>query len=128
MARLAAAGVVSMSAPALAQRASENVVSAAQDAFGTTIGNESIGLYSQQEARGFSPKDAGNFRIEGLYYDQVGNFGYTNQVAGSTTMRVGLAAQSYAFPAPTGIVDIALRLPGTRFLTSVSTQIGRAHV
>ena len=34
------------------------------DAFGTSIGSESIGLYSQQDARGFSPKDAGNFRID----------------------------------------------------------------
>lgn len=110
--------------PVLAQRASDDVVASAQDAFGTAIGNESIGLYSSTEARGFSPKDAGNFRIEGLFYEQVGNFGYTNQVARSTTMRVGLSAQSYAFPAPTGIADIRLRLPGSRILKSFSAHHG----
>ncbi len=111
-------------APAFAQRASENVVTTAQDAFGTSIGNDSIGLYSSQEARGFSPKDAGNFRIEGLYYDQQGNFGFGNQVARSTSIRVGLSAQSYAFPAPTGIADIRLRLPGDTTQVSVSSYFG----
>ena len=107
-----------------AQWASENVVTTAQDAFGTTIGDDSIGLYSSQEARGFSPKDAGNMRIEGLFYDQQGNFGYANQVGKSTTMRVGLSAQSYPFPAPTGIADIRLRLPGDQTILSVSSFYG----
>lgn len=100
------------------------MVASAQDAFGTAIGTDSIGLYNSQEARGFSPKDAGNFRIEGLYYDQAGNFGYTSQMVRSTTMRVGLSAQSYPFPSPTGIADIRLRLPGSQFATSVSGQYG----
>lgn len=112
------------SAPAVAQRASENVVASAEDAFGTSIGNESIGLYSAMEARGFSPKEAGNMRIEGLYYDQQGNFGYTNQVASSTAIRVGLSAQSYPFPAPTGIADIRLRLPGQKLVRSFSAHAG----
>jgi iron complex outermembrane receptor protein len=110
--------------PVLAQRASENVVASAQDAFGTSIGTDTIGLYNAQETRGFSPRDAGNFRIEGLYYDQAGNFGYTSQMVRSTTMRVGLSAQSYPFPSPTGIADIRLRLPGDGFLASVSGQHG----
>lgn len=84
--------------PASAQRASENVVTTAQDAFGTPIGNDTIGIYSAQEARGFSPRDAGNVRIEGLYFDQQGNVGYGNQLFGSATIRVGLSAQSYPFP------------------------------
>ncbi len=101
-----------------AQRASENVVTTAQDAFGTTIGTDSIGLYGSTQARGFSPKNAGNMRIEGLFYDQQGTFGFSNQVSKSTTMRVGLSAQSYPFPAPTGIADIRLRLPGDKISTS----------
>ncbi|MGE4063258.1 MAG: TonB-dependent receptor [Rhodospirillaceae bacterium] len=112
------------SASALAQRANENVVASAEDAFGTSIGNESIGLYGAMEARGFSPKEAGNMRIQGLYYDQQGNFGYTNQVASSTSIRVGLSAQSYPFPAPTGIADIRLRLPGQRLVRSFSAHAG----
>lgn len=119
----AACGLV-LSSPAFAQRASENVVSSAEDAFGSSIGNESIGLYSATDARGFSPKDAGNMRIEGLYYDQQGNFGFTNQVTRSTTIRVGLSAQSYPFPAPTGIADFRLRLPGDKMVTSVSAYGG----
>ena len=55
---------------ALAQRADENVVTAAQDAFGTSIGTQSVGLYSPEDARGFNPQQAGNLRIEGLYFDQ----------------------------------------------------------
>ena len=65
-----AAVLAVFSITAHAQRASENIVTSAQDAFGTTIGDESIGLYSSTNARGFSPKDAGNMRIEGLFYDQ----------------------------------------------------------
>ena len=124
--RLVSCAVAGLSfvTPALAQRASENVVTTAQDAFGTSIGNESIGLYSATEARGFSPKDAGNQRIEGLYYDQQGNFGFGNQIAGSTSIRVGLTAQSYPFPAPTGIADIRLRLPGERTQVSFSSFYG----
>lgn len=63
-------------------------------------------------------------RIEGLYYDQQGNFGFNNQLIASTTIRVGLSAQSYPFPAPTGIADIALRLPGEAVLTSVNASYG----
>ena len=107
-----------------AQRASENVVTSAEDAFGTSVGEDSIGLYSSQAARGFSPKDAGNMRIEGLFYDQQGNFGFTNQLIQSTTIRVGLSSQSYPFPAPTGIADIRLRLPGDKTITSVSGHYG----
>ena len=110
--------------PAAAQHASEDVIASAEDAFGTTVGNDSIGLYTSTEARGFSPKEAGNFRLEGLYFDQVEHFGYTNQLVRSTSIRIGLSAQSYPFPAPTGIVDIRLRLPGTKVLKSVTAEYG----
>ena len=119
-----AIALVSLPIAAHAQRASENAVTSAQDAFGTTVGDDSIGLYGSTNARGFSPKDAGNMRIEGLFYDQQGNFGYANQVGKSTTMRVGLSAQSYPFPAPTGIADIRLRLPGDKAILSVGSFFG----
>ena len=45
-------------------------------------------------------------RIEGLYYDQQGLFG--NRMQRSQTIRIGLSAQSYPFPAPTGITDISI--------------------
>ena len=120
-----AAVLTIFSITAHAQRASENVVTSAQDAFGTTIGDDNIGLYSSTNARGFSPKDAGNIRIEGLFYDQQTNgFGFGGQLTKSTTMRVGLSAQSYPAPAPTGIADVRLRLPGDKTLVSVSSFFG----
>ena len=117
--------LTTFSLTAHAQRTSENVVTAAQDAFGTTIGDDSIGLYSSKNARGFSPKDAGNMRIEGLFFDQqTMHFGFAGQLTKSTTMRVGLSAQSYPAPAPTGIADVRLRLPGDKALVSVRSFFG----
>lgn len=97
-------------AAAHAQRAQENAVTQAYDAFGTTIGNEKIGIYDTEDVRGFSPLQAGNERIEGLYFDKVGD--ENDRLQESSRIRVGIAAQGYAFPAPTGIVDYALRTPG----------------
>ncbi len=93
-----------------AQRATENAVTAADDAFGTTVGNESIGIYTDFDVRGFSPLQAGNVRIEGLYFDKVGDD--NDRIIASSRIRVGIAAQGYAFPAPSGVVDYDLRTPG----------------
>ena len=49
-----------------AQRTEENVTTSSEDAFGRSIGNESIGIYNEGDVRGFSPIEAGNVRIEGL--------------------------------------------------------------
>jgi iron complex outermembrane receptor protein len=100
-----------------AQRADENAVTAAPDAFGTSIGQQNVGLYSQSDARGFSPQDAGNLRVEGLYFDRQ-TWVTSDCMVRETTMRVGIAAQSYAFPAPTGIADFSLRTPGDKRLFS----------
>lgn len=100
-----------------AGRADDNAVTAAEDAFGSSIGNESIGLYSPAQVRGFSPVTAGNVRIEGVYVDRQGAIA-TRLVDGST-VRVGLTAQGYPFPAPTGIVDYRLRKPGDEAVVSV---------
>lgn len=92
--------------PVTAQRAGDNAVTQAQDAFGTTVGNEQIGLYSAGAVRGFSPTRAGNLRIDGLYFDLQG---FTPLLFERTRIRVGIAAQGYVFPAPTGIVDYSVR-------------------
>lgn len=102
---------------ARAQRADENAVTAAQDAFGTSIGNEQIGLYSAGEIRGFSPIDAGNVRIEGFWFDLQGSL--NPRLVEGSTVRVGLTAQGYPFPAPTGIVDYRLRKAGDSAAVSV---------
>jgi iron complex outermembrane receptor protein len=96
--------------PAHAQRAAENAVTQADDAFGTSVGNERIGIYNENNVRGFSPIQAGNERIEGLYFDKVGDA--NDRIQASSRIRVGIAAQGFAFPAPTGIVDFSLRTPG----------------
>ncbi len=107
---------------ASAQRASENAVTSAEDAFGVSIGDQNVGLYSDTSARGFSPQQAGNIRLDGLYFDQ--QFMLNGRIDTGTIMRVGLSAQSYPFPAPTGIADIQMRRPGDTFAGSLSLQYG----
>lgn len=101
-------------------RADENAVRQAGDAFGTSVGRETIGLYTQRSVRGFSPVAAGNVRIEGLYFDPV--IVPTSRLARSTTIRVGLGALGNPFPAPTGLVDFGFRRPGDKAAASV--QVG----
>jgi iron complex outermembrane recepter protein len=108
---------ITLAIPTFAQRANENAVTAAEDAFGTSVGFQSVGLYSANDARGFSPQQAGNLRIEGLYFDQQ-TWTTSDCMVREATMRVGIAAQSYSFPAPTGIADFSLRTPGDKTLLS----------
>src|SRR5450755_3187316 len=96
--------------PSLAQHASDDPVASAADAFGLTLGLESIGLYGPGSVRGFNPQQAGNVRIDGLYFDQQGSL--SNRVVEGSTIRVGVTEIGYAFPAPTGIVDYDLRHTG----------------
>jgi iron complex outermembrane recepter protein len=104
------AAACGIAAPAFAQRTGENAVTSADDAFGTSVGNETIGLYSIGEVRGFSPGAAGNIRIDGLY---MGGIVIGNQrIQSGSNVRVGLTAQGYPFPAPTGIVELSLRPAG----------------
>lgn len=97
---------------ASAQRAKENAVAEASDAFGTTVGREEIGLYSASSARGFSPSQAGNLRIDGLYFDQANQARPNTRMIRGSSVHVGISAQGYPFPAPTGVVDFKLRSPG----------------
>jgi len=93
-----------------AQRADDNAVKSADDAFGNSVGNENIGLYSPFEVRGFSAIDAGNVRLDGLYFDRQTD--PSTLLVPSSTMRVGISAQGYLLPAPTGIVDYQLARAG----------------
>ena len=106
-------------APAAAQRADNNAVTAAEDAFGSSVGDQRVGLYSPKDARGFNPQQAGNLRIEGLYFDQE-TFDYSPCMVRDTSMRVGIAAQAYSFPSPTGIADLRLHVPGDTALMSTA--------
>jgi len=111
LASLIAGSVVACSAiPAWAQKTAENATTQSSDAFGTAIGNERTGLYNPDEVRGFNPVEAGNARIEGLYFDQVAFL--PMRITDGSTIRVGITAQHYPFPAPTGLVDYAITKAG----------------
>ena len=114
-------------ATARAQHASDNPVVSAEDAFGLTLGLESIGMYSPGQVRGFSPLTAGNVRIDGLYFDQQG--APSNRVIEGWAIRVGVSEIGYDFPAPTGIVDYELRHPGdgTQAPRSLRTRARTRH-
>ena len=101
----------------------DNAVTQAADAFGRQVGTERTGLYDDNGIRGFNPVDAGNVRIETLYFDQVDRL--TPRLRDATTIRVGLGAQGFAFPAPTGLVDYTLQAPGEerQITLDVSTRL-----
>ncbi|MGC4028488.1 MAG: TonB-dependent receptor [Steroidobacteraceae bacterium] len=113
--------LAALSAPAWAQRTDANAVTEAQDAFGSSIGNESIGLYSSSEVRGFSPLAAGNVRLEGLYFDRQAWL--QSRLIEGSTVHVGLSALGYPFPAPTGIVDYRLNKAEGRRVTSIAAAV-----
>jgi iron complex outermembrane receptor protein len=107
---------IALSPVSLAQRTDDNVTAESDDAFGRSVGNESIGIYNLGEVRGFSPIAAGNVRIEGLYFDRQTD--PTDRLVEGSAIRVGIAAQSYPFPSPTGIVDYDLRRVGAKRVVS----------
>ncbi len=124
MSRSVAVGamLLATASPVLAQRAGENAVASASDAFGTSVGNERVGLYFPQSARGFSPIQAGNVRINGMYFDYQADL--NQRLTSGSNVRVGLTAQGYPFPAPTGVADFSLRLPGSEAVASTVLGIG----
>ncbi|HWH23039.1 MAG TPA: TonB-dependent receptor, partial [Allosphingosinicella sp.] len=116
------AGAAFATAPAMAQRANENAVTQAGDAFGSSVGNERVGIYNPFMARGFSPVQAGNVRIDGLYFDVQADL--PDRLIAGTTMRVGISAQSYPFAAPTGIADFSIRRAGNEAVLSTIAGVG----
>src|SRR5256885_5026166 len=112
------AGLSLLSTAASAQnRTDDNAITQAEDAFGFSVGRESIGIYNAGQARGFSPTQAGNVRIDGLYFDPA--FGLQGLLIDSVSIKVGLSAQGYPFAAPSGIVDQSLRRPGSKIGASL---------
>ncbi len=98
--------LLSGAAPAFAQQTANNAVTQSEDAFGRVSGGERIGIYSNEDVRGFSPTEAGNNRLEGLYIDQQGIT--SPRLIDSISIRVGYAARGTPFPAPTGILDLRI--------------------
>ena len=109
------AAVVLVCVPANGQaqsRSSDNAVTQAEDAFGFSVGRESLGIYNAGNTRGFSPVAAGNLRINGLYFDQA--YSLSGTILDATSIKVGLSAQGYPFAAPSGIFDQSVRTPGEK--------------
>jgi iron complex outermembrane recepter protein len=106
----------------MAQRTQDNAVTSSSDAFGKAVGNEKTGLYAIDDIRGFNPIEAGNARIEGLYFDQQERL--SPRLTDGSTIRVGITAQSYPFPAPTGIVDYRLKTARARPSASLELERG----
>jgi len=111
------------SSPALAQRVDDNTITSAGDAFGQAIGNERVGLYTVDDVRGFNPVDAGNTRIDGLYFAPVDR--PPNRLIRGSKVRVGISAQGYPFPAPTGIVDYELSVSSETDQLTVGYERGQ---
>lgn len=110
------------STEAHAQRATENAATAADDGFGKSVGSESVGIYANGEVRGFSASDAGNARIEGLYYNRSGAI--SDLFVATSDIKVGLTAFGQPFPAPTGLVDATLRRAGDRTIVTARLNAG----
>ena len=112
--------LVTCASPALAQRVDENAVADAEDAFGSNIGGEDLGIYGPSDVRGFSPTDAGNVRLEGLYLDRQAEL--TSRLVAGNRIRIGPSALGYAFPAPSGIADYRLRTPQDAAVLSLALK------
>ena len=123
---LSGAALAVLPGAAFAQRASDNVTTQSSDAFGRSVGNEKSGLYTTDDVRGFNPVDAGNVRLEGLYFDQVDRV--SPRLVDGSTIRVGPASQRYPFPAPTGLVDYSLTQPRAKTSYSFGLDNGSSNV
>ena len=61
-------------------------------------------------------------RINGLYFDYQTDL--NSRLISGSNVRVGLTAQGYPFPAPTGVADFSLRLPGANAVASTVVGFG----
>ncbi len=102
--------------PSQAQEA-ENAVLRARDAFGERVGVEQVGLYNENQVRGFSLNDTGSYRIDGLYF--LREFQLPDTLLAGVTVKVGVNAARLDYPSPSGVVDYRLKdaKPGDRQLS-----------
>ena len=99
--------------PARADDGEGSATRSATDAFGEKVGVESVGLYSENGARGFDLiASSAAFRMDGFYF-QPGSAPSESLLQGSS-VNVGIAATALDLPSPTGVVTYRLREPGAR--------------
>jgi iron complex outermembrane receptor protein len=116
-------------APALAQQAKNDALQEAEDAFGGSVGNEDVGIYTATNVRGFNPQQAGNARIDGVYFDQLSS-SIAQRLRDKASIRVGFAALDTFAPSPTGIVALTTHVAGDEVIGTFSGGINAysAHV
>jgi iron complex outermembrane receptor protein len=113
--------------PAAAQ-ATVNAVTDAGDAFGFTIGNETVGIYDTGSVRGFDLEAAGNYRVNGTYF--VRSSGVSSFFFETTTVRIGSNTLGIDLPGPSGVVDYRLRDPAAgepSLLTAGRDEFGQPY-
>lgn len=103
--------------PLYGQRVNDNVITEAEDAFGSSVAGENLGVYDADRVRGFSPTKAGNLRLEGLYIDRQSSF--SQRLSPGNRIRVGPSVVGYGFSAPSGIVDYRIRKPDAQMVVSM---------
>ena len=106
-----------LAGPLYGQRVNDNVITEAEDAFGSSVAGENLGVYDADRVRGFSPTKAGNLRLEGLYIDRQSSF--SQRLSPGNRIRVGPSVLGYGFSAPTGIVDYRIRKPDAKTIVSM---------
>lgn len=111
-----------VSSAAHAQRTDDNAVRSAEDGFGSSVGNEEIGIYNIGSARGFSPLDAGNVRMEGLYLDVHGDI--PDGMLSGSAVKVGITAIRTPLLAPSGVAEFSLKQIGDRSVSSIGLILG----
>lgn len=119
-ARLGLAGlclIAGLGAAADARAQADNAVLTARDAFGSRVGIEVAGIYTETQVRGFSIANTGAYRIDGAYFTR--EFQLPDSVLAGVSVISGVNGARLAYPSPSGVVDYALRSsrPGDRNLS-----------
>lgn len=107
--------------PAFAQAVGEVATRAAEDAFGAGVEGDVIGLYDIDDARGASPLEAGNVRIEGLYA-LAGE--PTDRLSDKSRVAVGIRTLDETHAAPSGVVGFFLRRVEEESFVSSAAAVG----
>jgi len=85
----------------------ENAVLRARDAFGERAGVEQVGLYTENQVRGFNLNDTASYRIDGLYV--LREFQFPDTILSGVSVKVGVSAARLDYPSPSGVVDYRLK-------------------
>lgn len=95
----------------------DNAVLRARDAFGERAGVEQVGLYTENQVRGFNLNDTASYRIDGLYV--LREFQFPDTILSGVSVKVGVSAARLDYPSPSGVVDYRLDdvKPGARQLS-----------